>query len=114
MAIDASDFEIRHDEFEELIWPTVARYVPQFDQIGIVTSWGGQYDYNTLDHNLILGSGSKVENFFFANGFSGQGPGVERGLSELITYGLFRSIDLAPLSYTRIERNEPFLESAVI
>jgi glycine/D-amino acid oxidase-like deaminating enzyme len=118
VAIDAGDFEIRYDEFEELIWPTVARYVPQFDQIGIVTSWGGQYDYNTLDHNLILGPGSEVENFFFANGFSGhglqQGPGVGRGLSELIAYGAFRSIDLTPLSYTRIERNEPFLETAVI
>jgi glycine/D-amino acid oxidase-like deaminating enzyme len=67
---------------------------------------------------LILGPGSEVENFLFANGFSGhglqQGPGVGRGLSELITYGAFRSIDLTPLSYTRIERNEPFLESAVI
>lgn len=118
VAIDAGDFEIRHEEFEDLIWPAVAKYVPQFDEIGIVTSWGGQYDYNTLDHNLILGPGSEVENFFFANGFSGhglqQGPGVGRGLSELIAYGEFRTIDLTPLSYTRIERNEPFIEHAVI
>ena len=118
VAVAPDDFDIRRDEFEEQIWPTVARYVPQFDEIGVVTSWGGQYDYNTLDHNLIIGSGSDVENFLFANGFSGhglqQGPAVGRGLSELITYGEFRTIDLSPLGYDRIERNEPIIEHAVI
>ncbi len=118
IAIDPDDFDIRHDEFEEQIWPVVAKYVPQFDQIGVVTSWGGQYDYNTLDHNLIIGPGSDVTNFLFANGFSGhglqQGPAVGRGLSELITYGDFRTIDLSPLGYTRIERNEPIIENAII
>jgi len=117
-AVDYEDLEVRHDEFEQQIWPTVAAYVPQFDEIGVVTSWGGQYDYNTLDHNLIIGAGSQVENFLFANGFSGhglqQGPGVGRGLSELITYGEFRTIDLTPLGYGRIERNEPIIERAVI
>jgi len=118
LAVDYEDLDARVDEFEEQIWPTVAKYVPQFDQIGVVTSWGGQYDYNTLDHNLIIGAGSQVENFLFANGFSGhglqQGPGVGRGLSELITYGEFRTIDLTPLGYSRIERNEPIIENAVI
>lgn len=117
-AIDYDDLDARMDEFEEQIWPTVAQYVPQFDEIGVVTSWGGQYDYNTLDHNLIIGAGSQVENFLFANGFSGhglqQGPAVGRGLSELITYGEFRTLDLSPLGYDRIERNEPIIEHAVI
>ncbi len=118
IAIAPDDFDIRRDQFEDQIWPAVARYVPQFDEIGVVTSWGGQYDYNTLDHNLIIGSGSQVENFLFANGFSGhglqQGPAVGRGLSELITYGEYRTIDLSPLGYGRIERNEPIIEHAVI
>lgn len=117
-AIDADDFEIRHGEFEEQIWPVVAKYVPQFDQVGVVTSWGGQYDYNTLDHNLIIGPGSEIENFMFANGFSGhglqQGPAVGRGLSELIVHGEYRTIDLSPLAYSRIERNEPIIEHAII
>ena len=117
-AIDVEDLDARLDEFEALIWPTVAKYVPQFDQIGVVTSWGGQYDYNTLDHNLIIGPGSDIENFMFANGFSGhglqQGPAVGRGLSELITYGEFRTIDLSPLGYRRIETGTPFEEHAVI
>ncbi len=116
--IDPDDFDVRDDEFVEQIWPVVARYVPQFDQVGIVTSWGGQYDYNTLDHNLIIGAGSEIANFMFANGFSGhglqQGPAVGRGLSELIVHGEFRTIDLSPLGYSRIERNEPIIEQAII
>jgi glycine/D-amino acid oxidase-like deaminating enzyme len=118
VAVGYDDLDIRHREFEEQIWPAVSKYVPQFDQIGVVTSWGGQYDYNTLDHNLIIGPSSQIENFLFANGFSGhglqQGPAVGRGLSELITYGEFRTIDLSPFGYGRIERNEPIVEHAVI
>jgi len=117
-AVDPDDFDVRHDEFIDLIWPVLARYVPQFDQIGVVTSWGGQYDYNTLDHNLIIGAGSEIENFLFANGFSGhglqQGPGVGRGLSELVTYGEFRTLDLSPFGYGRVERNEPIVEHSII
>ena len=118
VAVDCDDLEVRHAEFEEQVWPTVARFVPQFDQIRLVTSWGGQYDYNTLDHNLIIGASSAVENLVFANGFSGhglqQGPAVGRGVAELVTYGEFRTIDLMPLHYSRIERNEPIVEHAVI
>ena len=116
--VEYDDLDVRHDEFDEQIWPTVAKYVPRFDRIGVVTSWGGQYDYNTLDHNLIIGASSQIDNLLFANGFSGhglqQGPAVGRGLSELITYGEFRTLDLSPLGYGRIERNEPIVEHAVI
>ena len=118
VAVDVDDLDARHAEFEEQIWPAVARYVPRFDQIGLVTSWGGQYDYNTLDHNLIIGAGSAVENLLFANGFSGhglqQGPAVGRGISELIVDGGFLTLHLSPFGYGRIERNEPITEHAVI
>ncbi|MDH3743138.1 MAG: FAD-dependent oxidoreductase, partial [Hyphomicrobiales bacterium] len=54
----------------------------------------------------------------FVNGFSGHGfqqsPAMGRGVSELVTYEEFRTLDLSPLGYDRIERNEPFLEKAVI
>ena len=57
-------------------------------------------------------------NFVFANGFSGhglqQGPAVGRAVSELITYGEYRTLDLTPLGYERVLKNEPFLESVVI
>lgn len=117
-AVAYDDWEARTAEFEDKIWPVLARRIPQFDRVSIVTSWGGQYAYNTLDHNAILGPGSEIENFHFANGFSGHGlqqsPGVGRAISELITYGQFRTLDLTPLRYDRVERNEPYLETAII
>lgn len=118
VAVDYDDWDLRPDEFEEKIWPVLAAYVPMFDRVSVVSAWGGQYAFNTLDHNAILGPGSEVENFHFANGFSGHGmqqsPGVGRAISELITYGEYRSLDLTPLGYGRVERNEPYLETAVI
>ena len=118
VAIDYDDWEIRHDEFEEQIWPTLAKYVPAFDAIAKVTAWGGQYAFNTLDHNLIIGPSPELPNFFFANGFSGhglqQGPATGRGVSELIIYGQYRTLDMQPLSYERVLRNEPFREDVVI
>lgn len=37
-----------------------------------------------------------------------------RGTAEYLTYGEFRSLDLSPLGYGRIERGEPVVEKAVI
>lgn len=116
--VDYDDLRPRNDEFFDKIWPVLARYVPQFDQVRVVTSWGGQYDYNTLDHNLVIGPAGDVDNFLFVNGFSGhglqQGPAVGRGVSEWITYGEFRSIDLRPFGYERIVTGTPIREDAVI
>ncbi len=116
--IDYDDWRIRKDEFEEQIWPVLAKYVPVFDRVTEVTSWGGQYAYNTLDHNLIIGAAPELSNFLFANGFSGHGmqqsPAVGRAVSELITYGEYRTIDMSALSYARIAKNEPFYENVVI
>jgi glycine/D-amino acid oxidase-like deaminating enzyme len=118
VAVDYDDLDVRRDEFEEQIWPVLARYVPRFDEVQVVTSWGGQYDFNTLDHNLVIGASDEVSNFVFANGFSGhglqQGPAVGRGISELVTYGEYRTLDLRPLGYDRIVTNTPILEMAVI
>ena len=59
-----------------------------------------------------------IGNFIFINGFSGHGvqqsPAMGRGVSELVTYGKYRTLDLTPLGYERIARGEPFLETAII
>ncbi|AFL51118.1 glycine/D-amino acid oxidase-like deaminating enzyme [Sinorhizobium fredii] len=116
--VDPNDFEVMHDEFDEEIWPNLAHRVPAFEAIKVVNSWAGHYDYCTLDHNVILGPHTDVKNFFFANGFSGHGlqqsPAMGRGLSELVTYGGFRTLDLSPFGYERVVANRPFLEDAVI
>ncbi|MUZ64986.1 NAD(P)/FAD-dependent oxidoreductase [Agrobacterium vitis] len=116
--VDPEDFDVMHDEFEEEIWPILAERVPAFEAIKVVNAWAGHYDYCTLDHNVVLGPHSEVRNFQFANGFSGHGlqqsPAMGRGLSELITYGSFKTLDLSPFGYERVPANRPFLEDAVI
>jgi glycine/D-amino acid oxidase-like deaminating enzyme len=117
-AVDYNDFSMDHSMWEDKVWPAIAARIPQFEAIKLIRSWAGHYDYNTLDHNAILGPHTKVRNFMFCNGFSGHGfqqsPAMGRGLSELITYGAFRTLDLSPFGFDRIEHNEPFIETAVI
>jgi len=115
---DVDDFDVIHSEFEEVIWPALAERIPAFEAIKVVNSWAGHYDFCMLDHNAIVGPHPEVSNFLFANGFSGHGlqqsPAIGRGLSELIVYGGYRSLDLAPLGYARVVENKPFLEEGVI
>jgi glycine/D-amino acid oxidase-like deaminating enzyme len=118
VAVDPTDFDVAYNEYDEQVWPNLAHRIPQFEAIKMENSWAGHYDYNTLDHNAIIGPHDEVSNFYFANGFSGHGlqqsPAVGRALNELLCYGEFRTLDLSPLGYGRIRRNEPFLERAVI
>lgn len=118
LAVDYNDFDLDYGIWESKIWPAVANRIPQFEAIKVINAWAGHYDYNVLDQNAILGPHSVVSNFMFCNGFSGHGfqqsPAMGRGMSELIAYGEFRTLDLSPFSFKRIERNEPFLEKAVI
>ena len=117
-AVDWDDFDPRYEEFEEIIWPALAERSPGFEALKVVNQWAGHYDFNALDHNLIVGRHPQVTNFIFANGFSGhglqQGPAAGRGVSELITYGTYRTLDLSEVGYERIVENRPFLEKAVI
>jgi glycine/D-amino acid oxidase-like deaminating enzyme len=117
-AVDWDDFEPRHEEFESMVWPALAERSAGFEAIKVVNQWAGHYDFNTLDHNLIVGRHPEVANFVYANGFSGhglqQGPAAGRGVSELIIYGGFRSLDLSEVGYERIAEGRPFLEKAVI
>jgi len=116
--VDVEDFDVLHEEFEEEVWPVLAERVPAFEAIKVVNSWAGHYDFCVLDHNAIVGPHTEVKNFMFANGFSGHGlqqaPAIGRGLSELVTYGGYRSLDLTPLSYQRVVDKRPFLEDSVI
>ena len=117
-AVDYDDFEQDHSIWENKVWPVIASRIPQFEAIKLTNSWAGHYAFNTFDHNAILGPHTLVENFIFVNGFSGHGlqqsPAMGRGVSELITYGEYRTLDLSPFNFERIERNQPFNEKAII
>lgn len=116
--VDPDDFTEDHSIWENHVWPTIATRIPQFEALKLRNSWAGHYDYNTLDQNAIAGPHTKVGNFIFVNGFSGHGfqqsPAMGRGIAEWITYGAYRTLDLTPFGYTRIEKGESFIEKAVI
>ena len=115
---DFDDFRVRRDEFEELVWPSLAARIPAFDQVSVVSSWAGHYAYNTVDQNMIIGAAPTVSNFYFANGFSGHGfqqsPAVGRAISELITHGRYMTIDMSDLGYQRMIDGRSKREVAVI
>ena len=118
-AVDYDDFDmVDRDIWEELVWPTLASRIPAFEQIKVKANWVGHYAHNTVDHNVIIGPHHVVSNFIFANGFSGHGmqqsPAVGRGVSELITYNEYRTLDMAPLGHERIVASAPFAETAII
>ena len=116
--VQCDDFVIQHHLFEEVLWPILAARVPGFEALRLKRSWAGHYDMNTLDQNVILGAHPDVDNLLFANGFSGHGlqhsPAIGRALSELVTFGEFRTLDLAALGWSRIVNNRPYLEANII
>jgi glycine/D-amino acid oxidase-like deaminating enzyme len=117
-AVEFDDFVQDHSIWEEKVWPTLANRIPAFERIKLINSWAGHYAFNTFDQNAIIGPHTQVSNFIFVNGFSGHGfqqsPAMGRGVSELITYGEYRALDLSPFGYERIEKGEKFPEKAII
>ena len=112
------DFDMDHDIFEEKVWPVLVNRVPAFERIKVTSRWAGHYAYNYFDHNAVVGPHTEVRNFLFINGFSGHGmqqsPAMGRAVAELLCYGEYRTLDLSELGYERIERGEPFVETAII
>jgi len=117
-AVAHDDFKPRYREFEEVIWPVLAARSPAFEAIKMQAMWAGQYAYNVLDQNAVTGAHPEIGNFYFANGFSGHGlqqaPAIGRGVAELVALGGYKTLDLSPLGYERILRDEPLRERCVI
>ncbi len=117
-AVGFDDYVMDHDIWQSHIWPTLASRIPQFEAIKVTSEWAGHYAYNTFDHNAIIGPHTEVANFYFINGFSGHGlqqsPAMGRGMTEMLVYGEYRSLDLSLFNYARIPNNTPIIETAVI
>lgn len=117
-AADPEDFSPDADQFEEVIWPLVYARAPGFDAVRVVRLWVGQYDYNRLDQNAVVGRWPGTENLYILNGFSGHGlqqsPAMGRGIAELILTGRYQALDLGELGAERILENRPFLEAAIV
>ena len=117
-SVDPDDFSMDPELWENQVWPVIARRIPQFESIRVVNEWAGHYAFNVLDQNAVVGPHPEVGNFLFLNGFSGHGlqqsPAMGRGTAEWLTYGEYRTLDLAPFHYDRIVNNRPLIERAVI
>lgn len=115
---DCDDFDMDYSVFEETLWPILAERVPAFDAIKRISSWAGHYEYNIKDQNAIIGAHPQVKNFMFINGFSGhglqQGPGAGRGISELITYGKYQTLDLTCFRFERFAENRLYIELNIV
>lgn len=118
VGVDVGDFDFRGDVWTEKLKPVIEHRLASIGKPVVLEKWVGHYDFNVFDHNAIIGPHTEVKNFLFCCGFSGHGsqqaPACGRAVSELITYGEFKTLDLSPLFFDRIAKNEPLVERAVI
>jgi len=107
---DANDLEPAWNDFEELVWPALAKRIPAFEELKLTGGWAGYYDCNKLDNNAVVGKHPKYENVYLASGFTGRGlmqaPGIGRALTELITSGSYQTIDVSAFSVERVLKSE--------
>ena len=117
-AVAYDDFVMDDDVWEDKVWPALAHRIPAFERIKVTSRWAGHYAHNRLDQNVVVGPHPQLQNFVFANGYSGHGmqqsPAIGRGAAEQVMFGEYRTLDLAPLGYQRILDDTPFIESAII
>jgi FAD-dependent oxidoreductase domain-containing protein 1 len=115
---DSDDFDVDYAFFDEFLWPTLAIRVPAFEQIKVGRAWAGHYDLNLFDHNAFIGRAPGLDNFYLVNGFSGHGlqqsPAIGRGISELVLYGTYQTLDLRPLGIERLIENAPLIERNIV
>jgi glycine/D-amino acid oxidase-like deaminating enzyme len=71
-----------------------------------------------MDQNVIIGRAPQFDNMIIASGFSGHGlqqsPGIGRAVSELITFGGFRTLDLRRFGYERVLNGQAIREANVV
>jgi sarcosine oxidase subunit beta len=98
------DYEAMADASENAIYR-----VPVLERARIARGWAGLYEISP-DNHAILGKVPEFEGFILANGFSGHGfqhsPAVGKVITELITEGKTKTIDIAPLSIERFKKGE--------
>ena len=99
------------------VWEDATRRLPRVENAVMKTLNAGLYEVSP-DHNAILGPVPGVPRFVLANGFSGHGmqhaPAVGRAISEVISEGQSRSLDISLFSVARFARGVGVPEGNVI
>ena len=112
------DSTIDYAIFDEQIWPRRAHRIPAFEAIKLRSAWVGHFDYNHFDQNAFIGEHPSAPGLLFVSGFSGHGlqhsPAAGRAVSELITYGECRSLDVGRFGLDRLLEDRPIEEAFVI
>jgi glycine/D-amino acid oxidase-like deaminating enzyme len=105
-AADDFGLDVDYTLFDDIIWPALAHRIPGFEQVRMLRAWAGLYEYNVFDHSALIGRHPEMPNFVLACGFSGHGmmhsPATGAGVSELIVYDEYRSVDLTPFGLERV------------
>ena len=119
--VDPDDLPIDQPDlaqFDERVWPALARRVPAFEALRVHSAWAGYYEVNPHDQNALIGPHPDCANFICANGFSGHGlqhaPAAGRGVAEWLLTGAYQSLDLSPLGLERLSGGPSVAELAVI
>jgi glycine/D-amino acid oxidase-like deaminating enzyme len=111
------DFDVDYALFEDAIWPELAARSPVFESLKLIRAYCCHYDYNTLDQNALIGLYPGLANFYVATGFSGHGimqaPATGRAVAELVTFGGYRTLDLARFGVERIFTGAAIRETGV-
>jgi glycine/D-amino acid oxidase-like deaminating enzyme len=115
---DEPPLEVDDAMFFDIVWPAMANRAPAFEELKLMSSWAGYYEYNIFDQNGIIGLHPSVPNLIFANGFSGHGiqhsPATGRGVAELIADDGYVSLDLSPLGFSRVVAGERLVERNIV
>jgi glycine/D-amino acid oxidase-like deaminating enzyme len=114
----SATLEVDHAQFDDELWPGLARRVPAFEAIRRGAAWAGFYEMNTFDHNALIGRVPGRPNFSVLCGFSGHGlqqaAGAGLALAEILVHGASRTLDVSALGVDRLAANRPVLERNVI
>jgi sarcosine oxidase len=112
------EIEVEWRWWEEVVWPSIAGRIPAFEAVKLTGAWAGPYDFNSFDHNGVIGPHPEIANLIFATGFSGHGlqqsPAAGRAVMELITTGGFQTIDLTRFGIERIAEGRAVKEKNVV
>lgn len=93
--------------FEKEMARKMTKIFPFLENVRILRHWSGEYNMSP-DAQPILGKSDKIDNFYYAIGFSGHGfmlaPAVGEAIAELIVFGKTIHSDISYLNTERFKK----------